>query len=120
MKHAKIKALISALNRQLPWVEEFMQLVDESGVEISSQTPGRAIAQEVLADAKIHKQTTARSGIESCGFDELISAMELVPPNDQVLILGLIGSKKRGVLYCTIEERVLGGVVVARRPFLEK
>jgi hypothetical protein len=98
-----------------PWVEAFRLLVSEPAVYLSSEAPGRSIVKDVLADAKIHKQTTMRSGIASIGFDELIGALERASPSATVLVIGLIGTTKRGVLYCTDDDAVLGGVIVDRR-----
>jgi hypothetical protein len=107
--------LLSSLNENTDWVREMLLLTQDRNVALSSSTPGISNIEATLANAKIHSYTANRANLEAVGFKELISHLEKKEKTDLVFIIGIVGLKKRGVLYLSSEEKILGGVVLNRK-----
>lgn len=114
MNISEINSILKAEVQEKFWVVSFRSLLVEPDAHVSSENLGKSTVKQVLADARIHCDTTARAGITAIGFDDLISRLEDRPSQDEVFIVGVVASIHRGVLYLASSKAVIGGVVLKK------
>ncbi len=110
-----ILGLLKNIKSALPWVKMVAEFVESKETRLLSNKPGTSRADVLLADSKIHLQTTKNANIKTIGMEELINKLSSINEGEIIRSYIFEDDKQTCIIYLHDDSGLLIGAVLVPR-----
>lgn len=93
---------------------EIRDLLNTPLVQEIGHTPGEYTVKELISELRVRLKSSKKSNIKVTGAEPLLSSLEKMDPENQVLSYAFKSNGKVALVYCTPGEKLkyIGGVII--------